>query len=226
MKPHVILHMISTIDGRILTGNWPKDLDFNEVYERIHRELEGDAWIVGRTTMGEFAKGEPRPVETSESFPRETWKAPGAEKGPYAIGLDRYGKLHLNRDTANGDPLVMVLTGCVPDSHLAELRRDGVSYVFAGDEDIDLTAALATLAGEFGIERLLLEGGGGVNGAFLDAGLIDEISLLLLPLADGSQGVPSLFDGGGAVKALTLKSATTLERGLVHLRYAVLTIRP
>ena len=44
-----------------------------------------------------------------------------------------------------------------------------------------------------GIEHLLLEGGGGSNGAFLRAGLIDEISLAICPAVDGAKGAPSIF---------------------------------
>jgi riboflavin biosynthesis pyrimidine reductase len=222
MKPHVILHMISSLDGRILTGDWPKDLAVNDIYERIHRDLGGDAWIVGSTTMGEFAKGESKPAKAEQAYPRETWKAPGIAKGPYAVGFDRQGKLHLNRNTANDDSLVMVLAKSVSDDHLAELRRDGISYIFAGDDDIDLDATLSTLAGEFGIKLLLLEGGGGINGAFLAAGLIDEISLLMLPLADGTRGVPSLFDrDGGSPARLELDSVKVLEQDILHMRYKV-----
>ncbi|CAO4141166.1 hypothetical protein PKCBPO_00812 [Methylorubrum thiocyanatum] len=45
----------------------------------------------------------------------------------------------------------------------------------------------------FGIETLLLEGGGAINGAFLKAGLIDEISVLIHPAVDGLAGVQSIF---------------------------------
>lgn len=222
MKPHVVMHMMSSIDGRIVTANWPKNPGVSGIYERIHEDLSGDAWIVGRATMAEFAKGEPRPLTADKAFPRETWKEPNANKGPYGIALDRHGKLHLNMGDANGDPLIMVLTTSVSDDHLAELRRDGISYIFAGDTDIDLERALQTLASEFAIERLLLEGGGGINGAFLTAGLIDEISLVLMPLADGTKEMPTLFDRiGGSVRTLKLQSATTLEQDILHLRYLV-----
>jgi 2,5-diamino-6-(ribosylamino)-4(3H)-pyrimidinone 5'-phosphate reductase len=46
----------------------------------------------------------------------------------------------------------------------------------------------------FGVKTLMLEGGGKINGAMLHAGLIDELSLLIAPLADGRVGMPSLFD--------------------------------
>jgi len=44
------------------------------------------------------------------------------------------------------------------------------------------------------LKRLLLEGGGGSNGAFLRAGLIDEISLAICPAVDGAKGAPSSLD--------------------------------
>jgi riboflavin biosynthesis pyrimidine reductase len=222
MKPHVIMHMMSSIDGRIVTTDWPRNYDVGDLYERVHADLRGDAWIVGRATMAEFAAGEPRPISTEKRFPRETWKAPKAEKGPYAIAFDRHGKLHLNKGDVNGDPLIIVLTTNVSDDHLAELRRDGISWIFAGTDDVDLVRALATLKKEFAIERLLLEGGGGINGAFLAARLIDEISLLLMPVADGAEGTPTLFDRiAGSARTLKLRSVTTLEQDILHLRYQV-----
>ena len=223
MKPHVTMHMMTTIDGRIVTKTWPEAIASraSEIYEDIHTQLKGDAWIVGRTTMAEFSKGEPRPARAERQYERTTWKAPAAAKGPYAIALDQGGKLHLNIDRANGDALVVVLTEAVNDDHLAELQRDGISYIFAGANSIDLDRALELLKTEFGIERLLLEGGGGINGTFLTQGLIDEISLLLLPVADGTDG-PSVFDRDAAPgKALQLQKIDDLGEGLLHLRYTV-----
>jgi riboflavin biosynthesis pyrimidine reductase len=76
------------------------------------------------------------------------------------------------------------------------------------------------------VKRLLLEGGGGTNGAFLRAGLIDELSLILCPAVDGAKGAPSAFDSteaeGGQrapVKAMTLESSRSLERGAILLHY-------
>ena len=79
-----------------------------------------------------------------------------------------------------------MLTERVSDAHLAGLRQDGVSYIFAGGHELDLGLALEILNRELGLERLLLEGGGGSNGAFLRAGLIDEISLAICPAVDGA----------------------------------------
>ncbi|WP_423067238.1 dihydrofolate reductase family protein [Devosia sp. CN2-171] len=222
MKPHVVMHMGTSIDARIVPHEWPGTRAFGEIYERIHRDLKGDAWIVGRVTMAEFGKGEPLPIKATEAYPRATWKAPGAEAGPYAIAIDQGAKLHLNINRANGDAIVAVLTEAAPDDHLAELRRDGISYLFAGKSELDLPLALDRLAADFGIKRLLLEGGGGINGSFLSAGLIDEISLMILPVADGTTGTPTLFDRPtGPGVGLTLQSVDQLENGILHLKYAI-----
>ena len=76
------------------------------------------------------------------------------------------------------------------------------------------------------VKRLLVEGGGGANGAFLRAGLIDEISLVICPAVDGARGAPSVFDSSdddaGApapVRSMTLESSQVLEGGAVWLRY-------
>ncbi len=79
------------------------------------------------------------------------------------------------------------------DAHLAGLREDSVSYIFAGAVKLDLALGLDILNHELGIKVLLLEGGGKSNGSFLRAGLIDEISLALCPAIDGARGGPHLF---------------------------------
>ena len=222
MKPHVIMHMATSLDGRIVPTTWPEALQakINDVYEDIHRQLKADAWLVGRVTMAEFGKGEPKPAKASGPIARETWKAPGAA-APYGIAVDQGAKLHLNTDKANGDALVVILTEAASDDHLAELQRDGISYLFAGATEIDLTSALGTLSTEFGIERLLLEGGGGINASFVKSGLVDEVSLVLVPYADGHDG-PTLLTSGSDGLVLDLQTVERLDEGLVHLSYKVI----
>lgn len=227
MKPHVIMHMGTSIDARIVPHDWPGLDSFGDIYERLHRDLNGDAWIVGRVTMAEFGKGEPNPARATEAYPRTTWIAPGARQGEnsckYAVAIDQNARLHLNLNRANGDAIVVVLTEAASDDHLAELRRDGISYLFAGATELDLPLALERLNADFGIGRLLLEGGGGINGSFLAAGLIDEISVMLLPVADGSTPAPTLFDGPADAPArrLKLQAVDRLEGDILHLRYSV-----
>lgn len=221
MRPYVIVHMVSSLDGRIITKHWPDDQRAKlGVYEQVHDTFNVDAWLVGRVTMAHYEKGEPNPVKAESAYPRSNWRAPNADSGSYAIAVDRSGKLHVNRTDISGDAIIMILSESVTDDHLAELQRDGISYIFAGEREIDLAAALQTLRTEFGIERLAVEGGGNVNGSFFSAGLVDEVSLLVMPMIDGGAGLPSIVDRPvPGYSGLSLKSVDRIESDLIHLRY-------
>ena len=168
MKPHVICHMSASVDGRTLLSRWRPQGAFDGLFERLHEELSGDAWLIGRVTGQEFARGKPYRSTTTESFPREPWFAQRNAKA-YGVVLDAHGKIAWGRAEIGGDPIVAVLTKSVSDAHLAGLRGEGVSYIFAGDSALDLRLALKILNRELGVKRLLLEGGGGANGSFLRA---------------------------------------------------------
>lgn len=230
-KPHVICHMASSVDGRVKIKRWSR-IDgggaVEKAYEAVHDQLAGDAWICGRVTMAGYAMGDPPPPYQGPAIPRETFVGKVGAKG-YAIGLDAQGRMNWGaRNDITGDHAVMVLTEQVGDAHLAALREAGISYVFGGHDAIDIPRVLDTLVATFGIRRLLLEGGGAINGSFLKAGCIDELSLLLAPAVDGLVGVPSLFDYDGtpddaSAKALklTLRSHDLMDGGVLWLRYAV-----
>lgn len=227
MKPHMICHMICSLDGRILQSRWrPESYKPGDLFEDLHDRIGGDAWIVGRVTGQEFAKGDRYP-DTDETFPREHWFAT-REAEAFGVVLDEQAKIVWARGDIGDDPIVVVLTKDVADSHLAGLRADGVSYIFAGAETIDLRAVPEILNRELGVKTLLVEGGGTANGEFLRAGLIDEISMALCPAVDGGAGAPSLFHSGDAeantpapVTSLTLTHHEVLEDGVIWLRYRV-----
>lgn len=228
MKPHVICHMVSSVDGRILGSRWrPKGNRDPGLFERLHDQLEGDAWLVGRVTGQEFAKGDAYPAQTTQVFPREPW-LPRRDAPVYGVVLDAHGRIAWGRSDIGGDPIVVVLTEQVSDAHLAGLRAEGVSYIFAGRQQVDFALVLEILNRELGIERLLLEGGGGSNGAFLRAGLVDELSLAIAPAVDGAKGAPSIFDSSVAeagvaapLDSMTLKECKVLDGGAVWLRYEI-----
>lgn len=79
MKPYVICHMMSSVDGRILPNRWHPSVENRGVYERLHNELGCDAWLVGRVMGQEFASREgPYPSYT------------GAPKVPESIPAARH----------------------------------------------------------------------------------------------------------------------------------------
>lgn len=227
MKPEIVCLMMSSLDGGLHPSKWTESPDggrkeWTALYQKAHEELQGDAWIVGRVTMAEMAKGEPHPPKSAGAVERPNHFA-DRRADNYAIALDTSGKLHFTRPDIDGDHIVVILGSEVPDTHLAELAADGISYIVSPSAEIDLPAVLDVLDKELGIRKLLLEGGAAINGAFFAAGLIDEFYLLVAPALDGSSGQPVVtFDGGLAGKTqLSLISAETMGNGAVALRYKV-----
>ena len=226
MKPHVTVHMITSVDGRIKTSRW-SPFEGRGEYEKVHDLLDGDAWMCGRVTMSGYARGTAPYPATAETLPRTDHIA-RRDAASYAVALDASGKLVWERDSIDADHLVVALSESVSDAHLAGLRRDGVSYLFGGADGIDFARVLESLNREFGIKRLIVEGGGRINGSMLKAGVVDELSLLLAPAVDGLAGGGALFDYDGAADdttakglRLTLLSSQPRDGGVMWLRYKV-----
>ena len=120
--------------------------------------------------------------------------------------------------------MIELLTEQVSDAYLAFLQRMEISYLFVGKETLDFTLVVRKLKKLFGIERLKVSGGGILNWSFANEGLIDELSLIVAPVADGDSNTPTIFERSeklpyhGPVR-FTLKSAETIKGGCVWLRY-------
>jgi riboflavin biosynthesis pyrimidine reductase len=214
--------MLSSIDGKI-DGQTLKGVTPAGEYESTGAQLNGDAWICGRTTMQQhFA--DPEPFVPDSAMPAGPQPVHVAQRArSYAIAVDTLGKLRWSSAEIDGDHLIAVLSERVPLQYLEMLRGAGISYVVAGRDAVDLTQAVEFLGEHFGIRTLLLEGGGHINGAFLNAGLVDEISLLIAPGVDGRHGIPAVFDGmgpeGGRAVPFTLKSVERRGSETLWIRY-------
>ncbi|MDB4881995.1 MAG: bifunctional deaminase-reductase domain protein [Gemmatimonadetes bacterium] len=227
MRPRVICHMIASVDGRIVTGGWPLSDEARRHYEQVHASYDPDGWICGRVTMEPFAKGLRSQAEVARQYtegsPREDFIAPG-EYESFAFAIDSSGRLAWDTNNIDGDHVVAILSERVSDDYLAFLRERGVSYVLAGARDVDLPLALEKIGAKFAVRLLMLEGGGRINGGMLRAGLIDEVSLFLAPIADGRIGTPALFDVDGEDVTPHLLSLEGVERradDMLWLRYRV-----
>ena len=222
-RPYVICHMLPSIDGRIVLRDW-KIGNATREYERTAATFDADAWIIGRISMAPYAGKARVPArKTRERIPRKDFIAPH-EASSYAIAIDPSGKLTWRDNNIDGEHVITILTESVPDSYLAFLQSKGVSYLFGGKSRVDLARVLPKLRARFGIRKLLLEGGGKINGSFLAADLIDELSILIGPVADGSIGTPSLFDVDdrrSPARPLRLLSIARRAGDIVWLRYKV-----
>ncbi|MBD1551310.1 dihydrofolate reductase family protein [Pseudomonas typographi] len=225
MKPYVICHMMSSLDGHALTDGWerPFKQQAGELYERLAEGFDFDAWICGRVTMQEIAhdEGYPQGLATAPIPRKNHWAVRDAK--PYAVSIDPHGKVGWKQNTALGAAIVEVLSEQVSDDYLAHLQQLGISYLFAGQRELDLAQVLETLHSELGVQRAVVEGGPRVSGAFVQAGLVDELSVLVLPLVDGRGEHPASFEIPAerwqAPAYLKLASAEVQQGGAVWLRY-------
>jgi 2,5-diamino-6-(ribosylamino)-4(3H)-pyrimidinone 5'-phosphate reductase len=163
MKPYIICHMLSSVDGKI-DGNALDAVLAEGEYEATGAKLEGDAWICGRTTMQQhLAEDEPFvSVSNTPAGPQPVFVARRADS--YAISVDTLGKLRWSSGNLDGDHLVLCLSERVPADYLPMLREKGISYVVVGESSVDLAEAVDQLGEHFGIRTLLLEGGATLTG--------------------------------------------------------------
>lgn len=229
MKPHVSILMVTSIDGRLHPSRFTMSpdgtrRDWSGLYEKVHASLRANAWLVGRVTMAEMTKVGPHAPSAPWKVERPIHIAK-TDAGTFAVALDPSAKLHFQSGTMSGDHVVICLGPDTPDGHLAELAADGVSYFVSMGAQLDIRSFLEVLTREFGISRLVVEGGAKTNGAFLAAHVVDELRVLVAPALDGAeqvQGIVDYRDGLAGVVRLQLKSADVLDYGVVQLAYAVL----
>ena len=223
-RPYVICHMVPSVDGRIVTKGWKLPESALGEYERTAQTFGANAWIIGRVSMEPYAGKARIPQRKNPTpLPRTDFIAEhGADA--FAIALDPSGKLTWKSGSIDEEHVITVLTEGVSDDYLAFLQAKGISYLFGGKTELDLGLVLQKLRAAFGIKKLLLEGGGKINGSFLEADLIDELSVLVAPVADGSIATPSLFDvkeGKGPSRHLKLVSVEKRKGDIAWLRYKV-----
>ena len=118
-----------------------------------------------------------------------------------------------------------MLTGAASDAYKDFLRRKRISYIVAGKEQVD-HAVMLTKLHALGIERLMVGGGGVINWSFLHNGLVDEVSMVLSPIANGDPDAPRFFTARKPYSrvspvAFRLTSVEDLGDSVVWLRYTV-----
>lgn len=235
-RPKVICHMIESVDGRLHPDRWSdpyQDVCISECYEAYAAKFPAQAWMVGRTTLAEFDDlvQEKESAIVAQGVCHACVSCELEDGQTMAVVLDPKAKLHYKASTIPDNQHIVTVVGKgVSQQYLDELEEIAVSYIIP--ENIsDLSEILETLHSVFGIRTLLLEGGGVINGSFLDAGLIDELSVLIYPAVDGLSGVSSIIgykpaDGSrealpAAKTHLQLLNHEVNPNGLVWLHYAM-----
>ncbi|WP_226577786.1 RibD family protein [Halobacillus litoralis] len=221
-KPEVLLNVFSSMDGKITTApgrnvsEWTAagiDGEAHDVTHRLYDEMECDGLISGSETLMVYGKDWVH-LENPVYEPK---------KSKAYIVFDGRGRI----DWHQTEGLLVVTREDVSKDYLNQLTDKGIDYILAGrGKQIDLPLALHKLY-EKGFRKLGLTGGGSMNGAFLRAKVIDEISLVLAPLAIGGTSTPSVFDCEDlkdleGVTTLKLLNVDRVGNDSVRLHYAVI----
>jgi 2,5-diamino-6-(ribosylamino)-4(3H)-pyrimidinone 5'-phosphate reductase len=82
-----------------------------------------------------------------------------------------------------------------PEDRVAAIRAKGVTVVVAGRDHVELPLLMQILHDDFGIKKLMIEGGPTLNWHMLHEKLVDEIRLIHLPFIVGGSDTPSLVGG-------------------------------
>jgi riboflavin-specific deaminase-like protein len=182
-RPHVILNMASTLDGRASIGGRS-----GAIGDRADRELfhalraNVDAVMAGAGTVRVERYG--RIIADASTRRRRVQR--GLSEEPLACIVS--GRLSLAPDTPLlNEPQARVVLISPSQSSLPEMPAQ-VDYVRARrDGLLDLPAAMAELRKRFAVRTLLCEGGPHLNGQLLLAGLVDELFLSLSPKLAGGE---------------------------------------
>lgn len=236
-RPYIFCHMMTPLDGKIM-GNYmetPEGEAAGDVFYRIAFGKEPyykhQGWLSGRvTTDDNFTFYEtPDLDENAGPVPEGDFVAqPDADM--YYVSVDPSGRLGWKNCTLTYEDthahVLEVLTGKASNAYKTFLRKLGISYIIVGKDALDYELTLEKLKKLFGIETLMLGGGGVLNWSFIQAGLCDELSLVITPSADGSSKTPTLFM---TKEGLTIDRAVNFELehleakdgGSIWLRYRV-----
>lgn len=208
--PHTIINVAMTADGKIDTfERQGAQISSDEDWERVDRlRAESDAVMVGGKTLTDE---DPRLTVKNPNLRRERI-ARGLSANPTKVGVISVVDFPLDGHFLSEGPaeIFIFTTQRTEIKQVKKLENLGVQVFIFGENRVDLNRMMRTLP-DFGIEKVLVEGGGTLNSALIQAGLVNEIHIYIAPLVFGGQKSPTLADGLG----LTRETAIQLQRGSV-----------
>jgi diaminohydroxyphosphoribosylaminopyrimidine deaminase / 5-amino-6-(5-phosphoribosylamino)uracil reductase len=188
-RPYIHAKWAMTLDGKIATRTGDSRWISNESSRRLVHQLRGqvDAILVGMGTV-------------LADDPQLTARPPGPRIATRIV-LDSRCRISLESQlvqTARETPTLIATTSQADPTRQAELRAQGCEVLVlpAVDGRPDIEALLDEL-GRRRCTNLLIEGGSGVLGSFLDAQAIDEVHVFLAPCLSGGADALSPIAGRG-----------------------------
>lgn len=185
---------MSLLDGRIDCDVTEQIESGDEYYEALD-QLACPSTLMGRVTMQmHYALPERFVAKDKTPIGCEQFYIASKSDG-YIVAIDTTGKLSWPQNEFDGQPLLVITSEACSKEYLDALTNQQISWIATGKDGIDLSRAMEILYSDFQVERLSVTGGGNINGAFLHAGLLDEVSIMWCSGIDGRKGMATVFDG-------------------------------
>ena len=226
-RPFVTANFALTWDGRISTRRGtPADFSSKSDKRRlVEIRAQCDAVLVSAKTLAadNMSMGLPDPAL------RAARTARGQREYPLRVLLTNSGRIDpaLRLFEKIFSPIVIFSTTRMPARTRAALAARADVWLHESTS-VNLPAMLATLRTDYGVQRLVCEGGAQIFRALLTAGLVDELHVTLCPRIFGGERAPTLTGLPGAFLPasipLTLKKMEVIG-GECFLRYRVLRER-
>jgi diaminohydroxyphosphoribosylaminopyrimidine deaminase/5-amino-6-(5-phosphoribosylamino)uracil reductase len=190
-RPHVVLKAAMSLDGKIAAADGrARWITGPAARERAHRlRSEADAVVVGIGTA--LADDPALTVRLPEPWPRE----------PFRVVVDSRARLPASAQLIRaGTPgrAIVAVTAAAPADRLAALEARGAAVLRCRvrDDRVDPEDLLRRLFA-LDVHGVLVEGGGRLAGAFVDAGLADRVALFVAPMVLGGERAPGVVLGAG-----------------------------
>jgi 2,5-diamino-6-(ribosylamino)-4(3H)-pyrimidinone 5'-phosphate reductase len=229
MLPRVILHNAVSLDGKI--DGFP--IDLYQYYELVATWME-DATLAGSETFLK-AESEAPPEDEGALLPP---KIDPNDRRPLLAVPDSRGRIrtwHYLRSLPYWRGFVALCSQSTPQEYLHYLKERHIDCIIAGQDHVDLRAALQEMNSRYGVKVVRVDAGGTLNGLLLRQGLVAEVSLLIYPSLVGGEKQRGIFiapDLAAAAdllesqkKAISLKlmQIEQLKGDVVWLRYELLS---
>lgn len=235
-KPYVIIHTHTSIDGNLDIMDLPEFKEASRQYQELSINPEKQqfgiqGYLNGKTTTEDNMTHykTPKLDENASPVPEGDYVA-DREASMYYLSIDARGELAFedNYSPYGGidSPIVEVLTEQASNAYKDFLRKKKISYIIAGKEQIDYEVMLDKFYNLFGIQRMMVGGGGTLNWSFVQNGLADEVSVILSPIANADPDGHRFFVAKEPYSqiqetAFQLESVEVLEHGTVWIRYSI-----
>ncbi|HEY8449263.1 MAG TPA: dihydrofolate reductase family protein [Bacillota bacterium] len=189
-RPYVAVNMVSTLDGRATVGGRVKGIG-SELDRRLMSKLRSAADAVLRGA-GTVRSNPAFPGVVAADVPLRRRK--GLTDQPLAVIVSGSLDLPWQRGFAANAPTppIVLTAAAAPPERLEEARAWARVHV-VGDDRVELEQGLTLLAREYGVRRLLCEGGPHLNWQLLAEGLLDEWFWTVAPkFGGGTADLPSV----------------------------------